>query len=95
MYNIIKNSKIVLNLAISDFKKRFVGSYFGIIWMFVQPLATVLVYTLIFQVGFKSVPPVPGVSYVIWLIPGIVPWFYFQEAFSEPSVFQPRNSTRK
>lgn len=80
MYNIIKNSKIVLNLAISDFKKRFVGSYFGIIWMFVQPLATVLVYTLIFQVGFKSVPPVPGVSYVIWLIPGIIPWFYFQDS---------------
>ncbi len=80
MHNIVKNSKIVLNLAISDFKKRFVGSYFGIIWMFVQPLATVLVYTLIFQVGFKSVPPVPGVSYVIWLIPGIIPWFYFQDS---------------
>ena len=79
MDNIVKNSKIVLNLALSDFKRRFVGSYFGVIWMFVQPLATVLVYTLIFQVGFKSVPPVPGVSYVIWLIPGIIPWFYFQD----------------
>ena len=80
MDNILKNLKIVLNLAFSDFRRRFVGSYFGIIWMFVQPLATVLVYTLIFQVGFKSVPPVPGVSYVIWLIPGIIPWFYFQDA---------------
>lgn len=80
MDNIVKNFKIVLNLALSDFKKRFVGSYFGIIWMFIQPLATVLVYTLIFQVGFKSVPPVPGVSYVIWLIPGIIPWFYFQDS---------------
>ena len=80
MDNMIKNFKIVMNLAVSDFKKRFVGSYFGIIWMFVQPLATVLVYTLIFQVGFKSVPPVPGVSYVIWLIPGIIPWFYFQDS---------------
>lgn len=80
MESIIKNFKIVMNLAVSDFKKRFVGSYFGIIWMFVQPLATVLVYTLIFQVGFKSVPPVPGVSYVIWLIPGIIPWFYFQDS---------------
>ncbi len=80
MNKFVKNSKIVLNLAVSDFRKRFVGSYFGIIWMFVQPLATVLVYTLIFQVGFKSVPPVPGVSYVIWLIPGIIPWFYFQDS---------------
>ncbi len=25
-------------------------------------------------------PPVPGVPYVLWLIPGIVPWFYYSEA---------------
>lgn len=80
MNSLSKSLKIVINLAFSDFKKRFVGSYFGVIWMFIQPLATVLVYTLIFQVGFKSVPPVPGVSYVIWLIPGIIPWFYFQDS---------------
>ena len=71
---------MILSLAKSDFKKRFVGSYFGILWMFIQPLATILVYTLIFQVGFKSVPPVPGVPYVLWLIPGIIPWFYFQDS---------------
>lgn len=72
--------KILLNLAKSDFNKKFAGSYFGILWMFLQPLATIAVYTLIFQVGFRSTPPIPGVPYVIWLIPGIVPWFYFQEA---------------
>ena len=77
---LIKNWKMILSLAKSDFKKRFVGSYFGILWMFIQPLATILVYTLIFQVGFKSVPPVPGVPYVLWLIPGIIPWFYFQDS---------------
>ena len=78
--DIIKNWKMILSLAKSDFKKRFVGSYFGVLWMFIQPLATVLVYTLIFQVGFKTVPPVPGVPYVLWLIPGIIPWFYFQDS---------------
>lgn len=80
MIKFSKNLKILISLALADFKKRFVGSYFGVIWMFVQPLATVLVYTLIFQVGFKSKPPVTDVSYVIWLIPGIIPWFYFQDA---------------
>lgn len=78
--DLIKNWKMILSLAKSDFKKRFVGSYFGILWMFIQPLATILVYTLIFQVGFKSVPPVPNVPYVLWLIPGIIPWFYFQDS---------------
>ena len=78
--DIFKNRNMIFSLAKSDFKKRFVGSYFGIVWMFVQPLATILVYTLIFQVGFKTIPPIPNIPYVIWLIPGIIPWFYFQDA---------------
>lgn len=76
----IKNGKMILSLAKSDFKKRFVGSYFGIVWMFIQPLATILVYTLIFQVGFRAVPPIANIPYVLWLVSGIVPWFYFQES---------------
>lgn len=78
--DIIKNKSMIINLAKSDFKKRFVGSYFGIFWMFIQPLATILVYTLIFQVGFRASTPIEGIPYVLWLIPGIIPWFYFQEA---------------
>ena len=50
--------------------------------MFVQPVVTVLIYFMIFQLGFKSVPPIPGVPYVLWLVPGIVPWFYFNEALN-------------
>lgn len=80
MSDIIKYNNLVFSLAKSDFKKRFVGSYFGIVWMFVQPLATVLVYTLIFQVGFRATTPIEGIPYVLWLIPGIIPWFYFQDS---------------
>lgn len=73
--------KIISSLAIEDFKKRFVGSYFGVFWMFVQPIVTILIYYCVFQLGFKSAPP-SGIDapYVLWLIPGIVPWFYFNEA---------------
>ncbi|WP_394523309.1 ABC transporter permease [Lacrimispora sp. JR3] len=79
---IITKRKLILDLSKADFKKRFVGSYFGIAWMFLQPMATVLVYFFVFQMGFKSVPPVPGYPYVLWLIPGIVPWFYFSEVLN-------------
>ena len=74
--------RLILDLAKADFRKRFVGSYFGVVWMFVQPVVTVLIYFCIFQLGFKSVPPVPGVPYVLWLVPGIVPWFFFSEALN-------------
>ena len=77
--DIFKNKKIIYQLSISNFKNRFVGSYFGVVWMFVNPLATILVYTFVFQIGFRAVPPIENVPYVLWLIPGIIPWFYFQE----------------
>ena len=51
--------------------------------MFIQPLVTILIYAFLFgEYGFKSPPPVPGASYVIWMVPGIVPWFYFSEALN-------------
>lgn len=76
---IIENKSLILDLARADFKKRFAGSYFGVLWMFIQPVVTVLIYFCIFQLGFKSAPPVPDTPYVLWLVPGIVPWFFFSE----------------
>lgn len=79
---IVKKRRLILELAKADFKKRLAGSYFGVVWMFVQPVVTVLIYFLIFgPYGFKSAPPVPA-PYVIWLVPGIVPWFFFSEALN-------------
>ena len=68
LQHMAEKRRMILDLAKSDFRKRFVGSYFGIIWMFLQPLATVTIYAFIFgPYGFKSAPPVPNTSYVIWL----------------------------
>ena len=77
---LIGKRKLVTELAKADFRKRFVGSYFGIVWMFIQPMVTIAIYAFIFgEHGMKNAPPVPGVTYVIWLTPGIIPWFYFSE----------------
>ncbi len=78
----VRRRKLIWDLAKSDFRKRFVGSYFGVIWMFIQPVVTVLIYFFVFQMGFKNAPPVPGYPYVQWLIPGIVPWFFVSEALN-------------
>ena len=79
---IVRKRKLIWDLGKADFRKRFVGSYFGIVWMFIQPVVTVVIYAVIFGIGFNSPPPVPGVSYVVWLVPGIVPWFFFSEALN-------------
>lgn len=76
---IFEKRELILTLADADFKKKFVGSFIGVFWMFVQPITTILIYFFVFQLGFKS-QPVADVPYTLWLIPGIVPWFFFSEA---------------
>ena len=44
---LVAKRRLVWDLSKADFKKRFVGSYFGIVWMFVQPIVTVLIYWMI------------------------------------------------
>lgn len=76
-----QNRKLILNLAKNDFKTRFAGSYLGIVWAFVQPIVTVLVYWFVFQVGLRS-GNVQDYPFVLWLVAGLVPWFFFQEALN-------------
>ncbi len=75
---VIKNRRLIAKLAKNDFKTRYAGSWLGIIWAFVQPVVTVLVYWLVFGFGFKTTQAA-GVPFVLYLTCGIVPWFYAQD----------------
>lgn len=73
-----QNRHLIFKLAVNDFKTRYAGSYLGIIWAFVQPVVTILVYWFVFSVGFRS-GAVMQVPFVVYLVSGLVPWFYIQE----------------
>ncbi len=75
-----ENRRLVLTLAVNDFKTRYAGSYLGIVWAFIQPLVTILVYWFVFSVGFRAGTGDLGVPFVLYLVAGIVPWFFFQDA---------------
>lgn len=79
---VIKNKSMLLNLAKTDFKNRFAGSYLGIIWAFVQPLVTIIVYSIVFGFGVSSNSEVP---FFFRLVTGICPWFFFNEAINSSS----------
>jgi len=68
----------IYELTRRDFKTVYLGSYLGILWAFALPFANILIFWFIFQIGFKS-QPVDGVPYILWLISGIVPWFFFSD----------------
>jgi teichoic acid transport system permease protein len=69
------------DLAKNDFQARFAGSYLGIFWAFIQPVITMLLYWFVFQVGLRS-GNVSDHPFVLFLMSGLIPWFYFSEAFS-------------
>lgn len=76
-----KDGKLILSLAKDDFKLRFAGARLGVIWGFIQPFVNVLLYWFVFQIGFKA-GTINGLPYILWLIPGMVPWFFFNEAWN-------------
>ncbi len=69
-----------MELARNDFGMRFAGSFFGIVWAFIQPIVTVLLYVFVFQVAFKANPTNGDYPYVLWLIAGLSPWLFFSES---------------
>jgi teichoic acid transport system permease protein len=48
-------------------------------WAFIQPTVTIAVYWFVFGVGLKS-PPTGGVPFILYLITGIIVWFFFSES---------------
>ena len=80
--DVYKNRRLVAKLAKNDFKTKYAGSYLGIIWAFIQPVVTILVYWFVFSVGFRSGTGDLEVPFVLYLVAGIVPWFFFQDALT-------------
>lgn len=71
---------LLLKFAANDYKARYLGSYLGLFWAFAQPAITILIFWFVFQIGFKVVPT-KDVPFILWLICGMVPWFFFVDAF--------------
>lgn len=84
-YEVFANRKLILSLSKNDFKTRYAGSYLGIIWAFIQPIVTVLVYWFVFEKGLKAngINTKEGIEieFVLWFVAALVPWFFFSEAW--------------
>jgi len=79
--DIINNKRIIWELTKNDLQKRYIGNYLGFLWAFIQPTVTVLILWFVFQVGFKAVP-VANFPFILWLVTGMFPWFFFSDAWN-------------
>ncbi len=77
--NVLHDRGLIMSLAKNDFKTKYAGSYFGIIWAFIQPVIMVLVYWFALDIGLRSGRTM-NYPFILWLMAGLVPWFFFAEA---------------
>lgn len=73
-----KYSFLLSQLVIRDFKVKYKRSALGILWSLLYPILTMAVMAIVFTNVFKF--STPGVSYLAYLMTGLVPFNYFSEA---------------
>lgn len=78
--NLYKNRRVIINLAKNDFSSKYAGSFLGITWAFVQPVVNTIIYAFVFGSGLRSGPVNSDFPFLLFLISGIIPWFFFNDA---------------
>lgn len=80
--HILESRQLLLALIKNDFKKQYLGSYLGLLWAFIQPVTFILVIWFVFEIGFRAGPVTGDTPFFLWLICGMIPWFFFADAVS-------------
>ena len=63
-----------------DVTVRYKQTLLGVAWAMFQPVATMLIFTVVFSVMGKI--PSDGFPYPVFLYAGLLPWFYISQALS-------------
>ena len=77
--DIYDKRSILYELAKRDFQQQYMGSYLGFVWVYLQPLLFITVLYSVFTFGFKSGSSSEGIPFVVYLITGMIAWFYIAE----------------
>jgi capsular polysaccharide transport system permease protein len=67
---------VLFALVLREMKQRVGGQWVGAIWTVFEPLAHTMVMLTI--LGFVRGRLIPGVEYPVFLVTGLIPYFYFQ-----------------
>ena len=73
-------------LAYRDLRVRYAQTFLGLAWAFVQPLATLIILTLIFgkAIGIDT----EGIPYPVYALTGMSAWSYFSFVLQQSDLFR-------
>ena len=77
---------LTVNLTLRELRGRYKRSFLGWTWSLLNPLSTVLIYSLVFSFFLKVQPPTghpSGLhSFALFLLCALVPWNFFQNGLN-------------
>ena len=70
--------EMIISLVKRDLKSRYKGSFLGFLWMFLNPLFQLIVYTIVFSTIMRM-----GIeNFYLFLFVALVPWIFFSTCLS-------------
>ena len=75
--------ELLLFLVWRDVKIRYKQTVLGALWAILQPLATMIVFSLFFS--RVAQPAADGPPYPLFVLAGLLPWFFFSNSVSSAS----------
>ena len=72
--------ELLAALAIRDIKVRYKQTVLGAAWAIIQPLTTMVIFTIIF--GRLAQIPSEGFPYPVFVYSALLPWIFFANAIS-------------
>lgn len=83
----IEYRKLIFRMSFFEIKGNHQVHYLGTLWQFIYPVIQILIYWLVFGIGLRGGQPIDGVPFILWLLMGLIPWF-----FISPGLLQGSNS---
>ncbi|MBF0413648.1 MAG: ABC transporter permease [Desulfamplus sp.] len=84
--SIYKYHQLLREFVIRDIKGRFAGSFAGILWTVINPLATIVAYFFVFSLVLKinvTVEDVGTDRFILFFLSGFFPWILFAESLTK------------
>ena len=72
----------IIKLSVADLKKTYNGSALGWAWAVIKPVFTIFVYWFAIAIGLRSGGAFEGYPYILWLVSGMVSWFFMGDAIT-------------
>lgn len=84
---LVMSRELLFNLVSREVKGQYRRTVLGQLWSLINPLATMLVYSVVFGLIFRAGPPPGDPSgldiYALWLMSGLLVWTFFARVVNQ------------